>query len=124
MSGDWKDTVARRPLLAALGAIVGVGAAGGLLYEGAGLLRPHAGADLFSGLGDMESAALLGRAVLAQTRSFDPQRTARRLHDTPDLRPLPAFLSREAARGEVMEVRGWVLPETLAWLCALAARKS
>lgn len=126
MSGDCNGTVARRPLLAALGAVAGIGVAGGLLYEGAGFFRhrytgPYAG--LFSGLGNVETAAIVGREVLAQTAAFDPKKTARELYDTIGHRPLAAILSREAARGEVVEVHGWVLPETLARLCALAAKK-
>ncbi|HWA30455.1 MAG TPA: hypothetical protein VG867_05135 [Rhizomicrobium sp.] len=127
MSGDWKSTVSRRPLLAALGALAGAGVAAGLLYEGRGLLGrrytgPHAG--LLSGLGDVESAAVVGRDVLAQADRYDPKRVAHELHDTIGHRPLAAILTREAARGEVMEVHGWVLPETLVWLCALAAKPS
>ena len=127
MSNGWKDTVSRRPLLAALAAIAGIGAAGTLLYEGAqlhGRLLSGPYGDLFSDMGDSESAAAVGRAVLAQTPSFDPQRTAQNLRGVIEHRPLAAVLSGEAAQGEVMEIHGWVLPASLAWLCALAATKS
>jgi hypothetical protein len=125
MSDDWKSTVARRPLLAALGALVSAGVAGGILYEGTGLLRnrntgPYG--SLLSGLGSRDDAVVLGRAVLGQVGAFDPHRVAETLRARIAERPLAALLAAEAARGEVTEIRGWVLPATLATLCALAAK--
>jgi hypothetical protein len=127
MSIERQSRISRRPLLIALGALVGFGAAGGLFYEATKPLRhrytgPYAG--LLSGLGNGNAAAVIGRAVLAQTGPFDPKQTARDLHDIIDHRPLAAILTREAGRGEVTEVQGWVLPETLTRLCALAAQPS
>lgn len=123
MSGDWKGTVSRRPLLAAIGAAVLI-AAGGTVYETTGLFRPHASgpyADLLSEIGDRQSAAILGRAVLAQTPRFDAGKVAQDLGRLIDGRPLTAVLTTQAATGAVTELGGWVLPSALLTLSALAA---
>lgn len=126
MSDDWKGAVARRPLLTALGALLGIGAVGGITYEASGLLglRTHRGAydDLISCLPDRDDAVTVGRAVLAGDRAFQEQEVVRDLRLKMGQRPLSAVLSEDMVQGRVVETEGWVLPETLAELCALAAR--
>ncbi|MGN6515870.1 MAG: hypothetical protein ACTHLR_08515 [Rhizomicrobium sp.] len=124
MSDDWKGTVARRPLLAVIGAVVAVGAAGGILYEAAGSFRhrptgPYG--DLLSEVGDRRSAALLGRAVLAQTPHFDARKAAQELRRLAGGRSLADVLADQAATGAVTELAGWVLPKALLTVSALAA---
>ena len=120
------EDIARRPLLIALGAIVGVGVVGGGLYE-AGLLGRHfhsaAGyEDLLSGLGDREAANRLGEAVLGEMGTFEPARTAHELRKHMAHRPLAPVLTEDLSQDRVVEIRGWILPETLAFLCGLSAK--
>jgi hypothetical protein len=128
MSEGWKDSVARRPLLAALGALVGIGVAGGALYEASGVLglgRTHgAYEDLLTGLQDREDAAKVGQAVLASNPQFHAGHAARALRARIGKKPLFEALTQDAAQGRIVETQGWVLPETLAQLCALAAKAS
>jgi len=118
--------IPRRPLLIALGALVGVGAVGGALYE-SGLFGRHfhsaAGyEDLLSGLGDREAANKLGDAVLGEAETFETGRIAHELRKHIAHRPLAAVLAEDLADNRVVETKGWVLPETLALLCGLSAK--
>ena len=126
MSDDGKDAIARRPLLTALGALLGIGAVGGITYEASGLLglRTHRGAyeDLISLLPDLDDAVTLGRVVLAGDGAFQRQEVAHDLRRKIGQRPLSTVLSEDVVQGRVVETGGWVLPETLARLCALAAK--
>jgi len=126
MSEEWKDGVSRRPLLIAVGAVVGLGVAGGAVYEASrqlGHRAPGAPGDLLAGLGDRENAILVGRAVLAEDGTRFPH-DAGRLRRMLGQRPLAEVLVEDAVQGRVVETQGWVLPETLTQLCALAAKAS
>ena len=118
--------IPRRPLLIALGALVGVGVIGGSLYE-AGLFgrRPHSAAgyeDLLSGLGDRDAVNKVGDAVLGEVETFETSRIAHELRKHIAHRPLAAVLVGDLADDRVVETKGWVLPETLAQLCGLSAK--
>jgi hypothetical protein len=118
--------IPRRPLLIALGAVVGVGIIGGGLYE-SGLLGRHfhsaAGyEDLLSGLGDRQAANRLGDALLADAGTFETTRIAHELRKHIAHRPLAAVLADDLTQDRVVEVQGWILPETLAFLCGLSAK--
>lgn len=125
MSEDWKTTLSRRPLLAALGALVGIGIVGGAVYEGGHVLfhstpkGPYG--DLLVGLGDADTAARVGRAALAGMPGFQASAVASRLRSRLAGKPLSAVLVQDAAEGRIDEVEDWVLPRTLTELCALAA---
>jgi hypothetical protein len=118
--------IPRRPLLIALGAVLGVGIVGGGLYESGLLGRHHHSAagyeDLLSGLGDRDSANRLGEAVLAETGAFETSQIARELRKRMAPRPLAAVLAADLAEDRVVEIKGWVLPETLTLLCGLSAK--
>ena len=124
MSERWKFGVSRRPLLAVLGAVVGLGAAGGAIYEVSRLLRPRTTGvlgDLLAGLGDRTDAILIGKAVPAVREAASAEEAGslrRRLGE----RPLSEILVEDAVRGRIVEVQGWVFPQTLTELCALAAK--
>lgn len=126
MSDDWKAGIARRPLLTALGALLGVGAIGGIAYETSGLLglREHKSAyeDLLSPLPDREDAVAVGRVILADDHAFRARAVAEGLRHKIGQRPLSSVLSEDALQARIVETDGWVLPETLASLCALAAK--
>jgi hypothetical protein len=67
---------------------------------------------------------VVGHAVLADTPTFKPAEAAQNLRQTIGQHPLAEVLTREAVQGRIVETQGWVLPQTLAELCALAAKAS
>jgi hypothetical protein len=75
-------------------------------------------------LPDRENAVVLGVAVLAQQRSFELHSAAARLRVRMKNTSLADAMSADLLEGHVMEVRGWVLPETLTTLCGIAAKVS
>jgi hypothetical protein len=126
MSQSWRDAVSRRPILASLGALVGVGFVGAAIYEAPELLRGRPARrgydDLLSQLGDPESANRLGAQVLIEAEVFEPQVAARELRHRLKHAPFQAVLAADLAEGRIVETGGWVLPESLALLCGLAAK--
>lgn len=128
MSEGWKDGVSRRPLLAALGALAGISIIAGGIYEASELLGgttprgPYG--DLMAGLGDHNSAAIVGRSVLRDTPSFQVRAAAESLRQAIGRKPLAEVLLQDAVQGRIVETQGWVLPRTLTQLCALAAKGS
>ena len=124
MSG-LKDTVSRRPLLAALGALIGAGVIGGAGYETVSLWHRHrehsAYDDLLAGF-DRDDGNVVGQAVIADAKDFQAHRVARDLRRHIGHRPLATVLTEDAAQGRITETQGWVLPATLSGLCALAAK--
>jgi hypothetical protein len=97
----------------------------GALFEGRRLLHRHAPSaydDLLAKLDDRDADAQIGEAVLAEIDDFDPKLTAEDLRANLDHRTLAQAAAEDATEGRVVEANGWVLPETLALLCALAAK--
>jgi len=122
MSG-WKTTISRRPVIA--GALALFGLAIGGAYE-AGLFRarpkgPYG--DLLSSLDDLDDAPIVGRAYLAETKNFDAKAVAAQLRTRLSNRSLSDVLNIDITGNQIAEAGGWVLPETLALLCALAASR-
>ncbi|HEY2032651.1 MAG TPA: hypothetical protein VGH02_03070 [Rhizomicrobium sp.] len=126
MSDDWKGVVARRPLLTALGALMGIGAVGGIAFEASGLLglpkRKSTYEDLISLLPDRDDAVTVGSAALEGDHAFQARMAAHDLRRKIGQRPLSLVLGEDAVQGRIVETGGWVLPETFAGLCALAAK--
>ena len=79
--------------------------------------------DLLSNLGDRESSATFGRGAIknAPGSSAAIATLLRQRLKTSSLRALAA---RELSEGHVFVAGGWVVPESLALMCALAARDS
>ena len=105
--------------LAAAGAIVVAGAA----YELPKLFKHRAHgeyADLVNRLDDPDQAALLGKQVL-DTADGTLREAAIGIRARLAHHALPDLLAQDAAQGQLSEVGGWVLPETLAQICAMAA---
>jgi len=75
--------------------------------------------DLLTRLTDREQAAKLGAQL---TGSFDLTSQSARLRDTFRRQDLAAAVNADIAAGHLVEVGGWVLPETVALLSALASR--
>jgi hypothetical protein len=126
MTAAPNTSIPRRTLLAGGLAVLGLGAAALLAFKVPALLGPHYAPtpfdDLLSQLPDRENATRLGQAVLARQKNFDARNTASLLRARLKNRPLGDVLSAELQQGRVVEVRGWILPETMTTLCALAAK--
>ena len=74
--------------------------------------------DVLAALGDRGQAVTLGAAVPGR---LEPQSLAARLRT--DLAPgLAAAAEADVAAGRMMEVDGWLLPQSVALLAALASR--
>jgi hypothetical protein len=107
--------------------IAGVAAAGAVLA--AGLYRftdlfvkhyPPTPYDYLLGqLTDREQAARLGARVEGTS---DPRSQAARLRLALQGRSLADAATADTTAGRMVEVDGWILPQTVAWLSALAAR--
>jgi hypothetical protein len=120
-----KDTIARRPLLAALGGVVGLGVIGGGIYEARLVSRysgHHGYSDLLAQLNDPDDANRLGAKVLDEAEVFEPQVVAGELRRRFKGQDLAEVLADDAVQGRIVETGGWVLPESLALLCGLAAK--
>jgi hypothetical protein len=121
----WKSEIARRPFLAGLFGLFGLSLIGGSVYEAAHILRKHyaptAFDDLLSQLPDRDNAEKIGAQVIADAPSFDVRRVARELRHRIGSRDLSDVLATDTRDGALVEVGGWLMPETLAQLCGLAA---
>jgi hypothetical protein len=115
----------RRAVLALMGA-AGLAAAGGIAYE-AGLFAPGYPqtpyGDLLAKLPDRTVAARVGKAMLAEQPDFDAKTAATNLRKRLRDRPLSYALVSDIDANNLAEVHGWVMPETLVQLSALAATK-
>ena len=109
------------------GVIVAIGAAGVAVI--AGLYRftdlfvkhypPTPYDDLLTRLIDREEAIRLGARM---TGDFDVTRQAAHLRATFAKQDLAAAVQADTAAGRLVEVDGWVVPETLALLSTLASK--
>jgi hypothetical protein len=75
--------------------------------------------DLLGQLTDRDQAVRLGRKVAG---AFDAQGQAARLRASLKGRDLTSAANADIAAGRLVEVDGWVLPQTVVWLAALAAK--
>ena len=111
----------RRDVIAALAA-AGVAVTAGL-YRFTNIFVKHYAPtpydDLLLRLTDREQAAKLGAQMPG---SFDLASQSARLRDTFRKEDLAAAANADIAAGRLVEVGGWVLPETVALLSALASR--
>jgi hypothetical protein len=78
--------------------------------------------DLIALVRDRDGAAQIGETVLAQEERFEPLAKAAALRTRIAKRPLAAVLTEDADQHRLVEAGGWVLPETLGLICALAAK--
>jgi hypothetical protein len=77
--------------------------------------------DLLAQLVDREEAARVGAAVRIAEPGFNAKAVARELRQRFEQRNLAEVSDADIREGRVAEVNGWVLPESLAQLCTLAA---
>lgn len=129
---SWKTDIARRPLLASLAGFFGVAVAGGLAYKGVhvfGRRYPRTKFDdLLDQLGDRESAAKLGQAVVAQAQghSMEPARfplgnAADEIRTGPGRGSLARAVAADIDHGRLVAIQGWVLPISLVKVAVIAA---
>ena len=128
MTRDWKSEISRRPVLTGILGVAGVAVLGALAYEAPGLLRrrykPSPFDDLLAQLPDRDNASRVGAAVAAERPLFDADRTAKELRAKLAAISLSQAIEADLSQNRTVEVGGWILPETLANLSALAARAS
>ncbi len=112
---------ARRTMIAALVAAATAAALG--VYRFTNLMVKHYAPtpydDLLAHLTDREQAARLGAKV---TGAFDARREAATLRAALGSRTFTAAATADIAAGRMTEVDGWVLPQTVVLLSALASR--
>lgn len=118
-----KDLLTRRNILIGTGgAIVLVGGA----FEANRLLRnrhaPTPFDDLLNRLEDRDGGVEIGKSVLAEAEEFDTKTAAASLRARLGPTTLAKAAAEDAAANRLLEASGWVLPETVALLCALAAK--
>ena len=118
-----KDLFTRRNIVIGAGGAALLAAAA---FEGSRLLRkryaPSPYDDLLALLDDRDADAQIGEAVLADIDDFDAKTVADELRQRIAKRPLAQVMSEDVGEQRVAEAGGWVMPETLALLCALAAK--
>ena len=118
-----KELLTRRNILIGAGGVVVLAAAG---FEGRRLFRkryaPSPYDDLLALLDDRDADAQIGEAVLADIDDFDANLVADEVREGIAKRPLAQVLIEDISEGRLLEAGGWVMPETLALLCTLAAK--
>jgi hypothetical protein len=77
--------------------------------------------DLLQRLTDRDAAARVGQAVRESGGGFDETKAARQLRQRFEQRDLAEVMDADTAEGRVAEAGGWVMPQSLVELCALAA---
>ena len=110
-----------------IGTIAAVAAAAVAVRELPGLLRHRYSRtpydDLLSQLPDRESGVAFGRAASKNAPS-SADAIARLLRERLENERLRSVSARELSENHVFVVGGWVVPESVALICALAARAS
>ena len=77
--------------------------------------------DVLSLLPDRDDAVVVGNIVREKAEQIEPWRIAPQLRERLDGRTLEEAAMKDVAEARLVEAAGWLLPETLALLCALAA---
>jgi hypothetical protein len=77
--------------------------------------------DLMTKLDDRDAAASFGKSFTS-AKPLNPAALATLLRARLKTDSLAQVSQRELAQGRVLEVGGWIVPETFTLLCALAAR--
>jgi hypothetical protein len=118
-----KELLTRRNIVIGAGSAVVLAAAA---FEGSHLLRkrhaPTSYDDLLSRLDNRDADAQIGEAVLANIDDFNVKTVAADARARLQSKTLAQVVSEDAREGRLLEAGGWVIPETLGLLCALAAK--
>jgi hypothetical protein len=112
----------RNAMLAGGGAaaLVVLGVGGRLLLHKRHAPSPYD--DLLALLDDRDADAQIGEMVLGEVEEFEAADMANDMRARIAKRPLTAVIAEDATQNRLVEAGGWVLPETLGMLCALAAK--
>ena len=118
------DRLTRRRLISGSGALIGLGTAAALtfgfgLWHGPWASSPYD--DLLDRLPVVAGALTLGRAVRQALPALDDRATAASLRRRLAGMSLRKLAREDAEHRHVVEVSGWILPLSVAELCALAA---
>ena len=119
-----QSRLSRRTVVAAGGiaAALGVTALGLTLPQWLGRrYAPTPYDDLLATLVDREQATRLGAVARATLPTFSPRAAARELRQRFEQRNLAEVLDADIREGRIAEIGGWLLPDSLAQLCTLAA---
>lgn len=112
----------RNLLMGAAGTVV----VAGVGFEASRVLRkryaPSPYDDLLAKLDDRDGSAQIGEAVLAEVETFDAKTVAAALRAKLQQASLADIATADAAAERLLEAHGWVLPQSLGLLCALAAK--
>lgn len=128
MSVADKVPVSRRPFISGLLGVVAL--AGVAALEGPRLFPklferrypPTPFDDLFAALTDRENAVRLGAALVASApRPLDPRILAAHLRSKIGGHSLALAIADDLSQGRLSEAHGWLVPDSLAVLCVLAA---
>lgn len=112
----------RNVVIGAGGAVVVAGIAVGAIRLFGDRYAPTPYDDLLAHLDDRDHAAGVGKAVLAEKDEIDAKSAAETLRKRLQHATLAQVTGEEVSAGRLMEAGGWVLPEAVAVLCALAAK--
>jgi hypothetical protein len=80
--------------------------------------------DLFAQLIDRDAAVRIGKQALSDGHTVHAKALAKDLRQRLERRSLADVTRSDLALGRLIEIKGWVLPETLALLSMLAAKES
>ncbi|HEX2594192.1 MAG TPA: hypothetical protein VHL34_22010 [Rhizomicrobium sp.] len=126
MSDTRRDYLTRRPVLLGLGAI-GVAAIAGITADLVGPKHRRATgpyADLINLTGYPAAAEIVGKDLAATMRTgkgVSNDKLAQELRTTIARSTLPAVMAADVASNTLLEASGWLMPQTLAEICYLAA---
>ena len=119
-----QSRLSRRTVVAAGGIAVALGATALGLTLPQWLGRRYAPTpydDLLATLVDRDQAARLGDVARSALPAFSARAAARELRQRFERRNLAEVLDADIREGRIAEIGGWLLPDSLAQLCTLAA---
>ncbi len=122
-----RDPLTRRRLITGSGAVIGLGSAAALtfgfgLWHGPWASSPYG--DLLNQLPLEAGAVTLGRAVRQALPALNDSLAAASLRRRLIGTSLRKLARTDAEHRQVVEVSGWILPLSVAELCALAASRA
>jgi len=112
----------RQMLMLGGSVVVAVGAGAGARFLLRKRYAPSPYDDLLASLDDRDAAAQIGETVLAEVDDFEPDAAAAKLRQHITGRSFGVVMVEDASGSRLLEAGGWVLPETLGLICALAAK--
>ncbi len=116
----------RRRALWGGGILAGIAALAGIGWRTRSLFVKHYPPspydDVLSHLRDRDAAARIGQEVLKSMQNLEPSAAANTVRARLGHQSLSEAVTDDVLSGRLVDAQGWILPETLALLGALAAR--